>query len=372
MELSINPWLESQIARLQEEVPALVLRDAYRERLQKEEDLPWPVFLMEKALTHAISRNLFLKTIRFRMELPLKTLEGLYWAGVDTVADLLQLTEEELQALSRREEVDVEAVKRFLKSHGLGLDHAPGRTIKYHPIVGFRMIPSPGAGHAFDWRRPTLCLEWFDWFYRERCGFVQLDAYDTLFPNVLLPDLAGGDIPYDYKEIFEAAGRLWQAYEKCCAGCRIQPRVDRPHLPTLEVKTLYWESWRAVIDIFERTTLLDRELVTLYLDGTDDGRLDVADGVQDKDLEYLLVSLVEVKIDVENIVLYFAENLKKDQLYSINPGPRSVDGETASRIRDMRARASDENLRERYLKALEANPGLSWEEFILQAAKEKA
>jgi hypothetical protein len=116
---------------------------------------------------------------------------------------------------------------------------------------------------------------------------------------------------------------------------------------------------------------MDGELAALYLEGTDNGKLDVADTVQDSDLEQLLVSLVEVKIDVENIVLYFEESLKKDKEYSVISGPRSVDGETAARIRDMRKRLPDETLREQYLTALEADSGLSWEEFILQRAKDE-
>jgi len=369
--MPINPWLQGQVARLQEDVPELVLRDAYRERLKTDGGLPWATFLMEKAIAHAISGYLFLKTIRSRMELPAKTLEGLYWAGVDTVADLMQLTEEELLSLSRRGEVDAKAVKRYLKRHGLFLEHAPGRTLKYHPVLGLRTIPSPGVDHVFDGRRPALYPDWFDRFYRDCCWFDQLGEYDALLPAVLLPDLAGGDVPYDYQEIFGAVRKLWIAYENCCAGSRIRPRVDRPRLPTLEVKTLYRESWRAVIDIFERTPLMDGKLAALYLEESDNGRLEVADTVQDSDLEQLLVSLVEVKIDVENIVLYLEESLKKDRLYSINQGPRSVDGETAARIRDMREKVSDEDLRDRYRKALEADPGLSWEEFILQSAREE-
>lgn len=368
--LPINPWLESQIARLQEDVPASVLRDAYRERLKKDEDLSWAALLMEKALAHAISKYLFLKTIRSRMDLPEKTLEGLYWAGVDTVADLMQFTEEELLFLSRQGDIDVKKVKGYLKRHGLYLEHAPGRTVKYHPLLGLRTIPSPGAVRTFDGRRPALYPDWFDRFYRVCCWFNKLDDYDGLFSAVLQPDLAGGDVPYDYKEIFGASKRLWIAYEKCCAESQIRPRVDRFRLPTLEVKALYRESWRAVVDIFERTTLLDRELAAQYLDASDGGKLDVADGVRDEDLQSLLVSLVEVKIDVENIVIYFEECLRKDRQYSINPEPRKVNRETAERIRQMRKRVSDANLRERYLKALEAAPALSWEEFILQVAKE--
>jgi hypothetical protein len=77
---------------------------------------------------------------------------------------------------------------------------------------------------------------------------------------------------------------------------------------------------------------------------------------------------VELKIDIENVVVFLKECIegKHSRYYAERTKP--VDPILQRLIRTLRKKVSDDMLRERYREALAQSPGLSWEEFIVQAA----
>ncbi len=138
-------------------------------------------------------------------------------------------------------------------------------------------------------------------------------------------------------------------------------------MPSRDVRFIYREALRALIDLFERTSLLKNTNVGDYLSTPyDETRLNIAEREgHNESFQLLLISHVEIKIDIENIGLTLEECLKgehKDYYTVRHEHP------FAAAIRRMRENVADETLRARYRKEVEENPDLGWEEFIVQAA----
>ena len=376
--MNVNPFLADAILSYRSARDESALRNRYKAMAAVSEGLSWEDFLMDGALEEAMETEPLLKTLRCRMDLSERTKEGLYRIRVDTLADLLQVTKEELSALSREAGFDEGEVKDYLCGLGLRLRRAPGRTLKVpslrvigkcHPgAMPAWAIPSPGWTTGFDPSRPTLYGNWLSEYCRRNELFEGERKSEGLF-EAAPPPVLDEMMADDYKEFFGAAGTLFDSYMVCCSGRGLHPKVDRPPRPCEDVRHVYREGFRAVVDILERTTLLRYVPAGEYIHASDEGRLNIAErNMHDDGFQMLIISLVEMKIDLENIVTFLQECMegKREDIYS--PRPRAREHPFAGMIRTLRERFSDGELRQRYLSALEDDPQLSWEEFIVQAA----
>lgn len=229
-------------------------------------------------------------------------------------------------------------------------------------------IPSPGAQIDFNIVRPSLYPEWFNIFYRRHGHFDDEERGEEVLRTICPPRLDGGKMPYDYDEFFQAASNLWDSYEECCRYSQLKPLIPRPKFPDENVQHIYQEGVRAVVDIFERTMLLDKATKGKYLLGSDEQKLSIIEECKPESFQLMLISHVELKIDIENIVTYLGECRRGKHKQDYERFSNQVDPKTAKMIVRLRGIYSDDVLRKRYLEVLQQNPNLSWEDFIAQAA----
>lgn len=372
--MDINPWLAEQISLLRERHSDEDIQEVYRHSM----DRTWEQHLLMMAMQDALQLSPFNKMLLFEMALPESVKKGLYLTGIDCGADLLQLSIEELRVASRAFRFETEVVELFLAAMGYTLTSCHRRIPKLSALSTLNakkefnletwMLPSPGTLIDFKIDRPSLFPEWFDEFYRKYGHFDNEETGVQVLRNIRPPRLDGVKMPYDYYEFFQAAGNLWDAYEVTCDLAQIEPRITRPKFPDEDVYSIYREGVKTVVDIFERTMLLDKLSKGKYLSGTDEQKLSIAEEGKPESFQLLLISQVELKIDIENIVIYLDECRKGKHREDFLERPAPVNPKIAKMILRLRGIYSDDCLRERYIKALEQNSDLSWEEFIVQTA----
>ncbi len=101
----------------------------------------------------------------------------------------------------------------------------------------------------------------------------------------------------------------------------------------------------------------------------DETRLNIVEQQRyDGDLQLLLISHVEVKIDIENIAIALNERLKGQNRKEYSLRSKPMKHPFALAIGRLRERYSDDELRACYLEKIKENPDLSWEELIVQTA----
>ena len=368
--LPLNPWLAEIIQLSRNSHSVNYLQDCYKMACARGENLSWPEFLAKNSLEVQMNKNPFLRKPLELMDISDKAKDILYWAGVDKISDLLQITKEELDAICIKEEWVKEEITQYLASIGKELLSYSAKTSKLSLTYGYWTIPSPGASHCFNIARPTLREEWFKEYYRLYGHFEDEEKHRQAFETVRPICMEAELMPRDYKEFFQAAKNLFDSYEDCCAYCKIKPRVNRPIMPDPDVRYIYREALRALIDILERTTLMKRADVGDYLSTQNDQRrLDLSEGEgHNESFQLLLICHVEVKIDIENIGLTLDECLKGQHRneFALRQEPQKHPFSAA--ILRLREKVSDETLRARYRAEVEENPDLGWEEFIVQAA----
>ena len=126
----VNPWLGEVIIGFRQRHSNEELRAAYRRYAEHSPHMPWDVFIAEKALNEEMKRNPFLATRRKDMGLPENTTDFLNANSVDTVADLLQITEEEFKEIFEAREDEIPPIRKYLQDHGLHLYHSDKFTWK--------------------------------------------------------------------------------------------------------------------------------------------------------------------------------------------------------------------------------------------------
>ena len=260
-----------------------------------------------------MSRGAFLRTRLHEMDLPEETKRGLYRIGVDCIADLLQVTEEELMAAEREKGYDAKTVKDYLARHRHHLRSYARRTSKVSLNRPSWMIPLPGAPIAFSIERPSLEPEWFSVYYRRSGHFDGEKDAGAVFAAAPPPILQEGRQPNDYQEFFQIARRLFDSYEQCCSFSGIEPLIPRPAIPQEDVRLIYREGVRAVVDILSRTPLLKHGATAgEYFCASDERKLNIAEvNSKPECFQELLLYHVELKLDIENIVIYLEECIRE-------------------------------------------------------------
>lgn len=363
--IPVNPWLDEQLK-------------AYRTRHPEEEDN------LSRALYESLRWRPFLQTLRANMALPSRTLEGLYWCHVDTVADLLQFTDEELAFCAEREGFDLGCVKSYLRENGYVLGHATGRTYKIPALPVLRSkgkqecqpwaIESPGAEREFDIARPLLNAWWCDRFF-------------SGYGHVLNEEKLAGEFQHvksnlEFREYFFCVKNTWDAYEAICRSEGIPQKLARPDIPLDEEPD--WEEFpnerflalwrgccRVMVDIFERTSLFQKHTPGEYLAASEDGQLNIAEvELATQDFQLLLISFVENRVDFENILFELRDIAAKPRKQEIGKKTTPVNPWLEDVISAYRKIVSDDFLRGQYKAFLSGHPDASWDTYLAAAALE--
>ena len=174
--MEMNTWLVEEVREFSGKHSEFELRNDFAKLSEKTKNLNWEDYLTWRSLIDAINGNPFLKVHRTIMDVQERVREWLYWNNVDRVLDLVQMSDEELRAISGDDKTYYEEVTRFLTENDIKLHHYSKRTykiasgcftLKECPDMLDRWIIRPsGNVHTFNEDRPTLYPEWFDEYYR--------------------------------------------------------------------------------------------------------------------------------------------------------------------------------------------------------------
>lgn len=386
--MNINPWLAEKINEYRRDFDAVMIRLLYEDSVKNDGcDLSWEQYVAVQALDFAFKEDKFLMTLRRNMDLPPEIINALYYCHVDCVADLLQLSKEELEVCAGRYSFEMAPIRKYLRKHGYKLHSCGERTYKIqsrhqYPALWNKeyrtwMLPSPGGTMDFDLDRPLAEKWWIDIFY-SRYVYVQGEELLSSDWKGLIPPLDKG-VPLCYHEFFTAARTFYKTYKSICAAENIaEPLALWEDLPEnckdiagfsndflLQMKRTYVT---ALIDLFERTTLLRHMTPAKFLSGSDEDKLNLLDKEEaDKDIILLLITYVELQIVFNIIMTDFREFAGRPVLPvpdAAKPGPVSASVEKA--IMELRRRHTVEELRAKYIKCLEDSPGIRWEEFLIR------
>lgn len=389
--MNINPWLEEKVQEYRNQRNDSVLRADYDISVQKGSKLSWEQHLTVRALQSALKWDSFLQTIRLKMDLPMKILDALYTSHVDCVADLVQLSEEELAECARSQKFDTAPVKKYLKKHGYKLMRCNERTYKVQSLLLLPTLTtieyktwtlnSPGSILEFDLSRPLgfRGTWWEEEFYSRYEYTAGEDELKSVLKGVK-PALTG-DLPTDYKEFFTAVQTFFNCYDAICEG----EAISRTHfilydIPTKSKELAFIDNGEllftkktyisALISIFERTNLFKYYTPGQFLAATDEQKLNIAERESKNDsFQLLLITYVELRIDFENLLWYIQSLAKKPvKAVNMNDKPTPVNPWLAERIMEYRHDHKEEYIRKCYISYLDEEPETSWTDFLAVAA----
>lgn len=389
--MNINPWLAEKVQEYRNQNKDSVLRADYDFIVQAGSKLSWNQHLTVRALQSALKWDSFLQTIRLKMDLPIVILDALYLCHVDCVADLVQLSEEELAECARMHKFDTAPVKKYLKKHGYKLKRCNERTYKVQSLlvlptlttVEYKtwVLNSPGSTTEFDLTRPISFRGqwWEEEFYSK---YEHTDGEDEL-KSVLKgvkPALIG-DLPTDYKEFFTAVRTFFTCYEAICD----EEGIGRCHsilydLPTKSSELAFINNddllftkktyVSALLSVFERSNLFKYYTPGQFLAGTDEQKLNIAERESKNDsFQLLLITYVELRIDFENLLWYIQSLAKKPaKVLDMSEKPDPINPWLAERIMEYRHDHKEEYIRKCYVSYLDEDPDSSWADFLAVAA----
>ena len=384
---SINPWLAEKLKEYRSRHSDEEMRRDYETDFALGVNLSWDEYHQSRALYEALRWDPFLQTLRANMDLDVSSRERLYNFHIDCLADLLQLSEEELASCGIHDYLDLGGIKKYLKTHGYKLLPGAERTYKIPslPVLASLgkcdwntwLLKPPGIPAEFDLSRPTLAGKWFDEYYAR---YERLDGEEKFrkeFTEVK-PRFPHGEMPTEYTEFFQAIGNLYDSYEAICSSQGLSPRFFRPgdipdsvrelkFFPNRDFLYLWQESCRTVIDIFERTNLFRHSSARIFLAVDLEEKLRIAEEeTQDDNFQLLLVTIVELRIDIKDIITLLSEAVlspEKAEPAPVNPWMAQV-------IKEYRQKHSDEYIRKRYISYLADRPETPWDEFLAAVSLE--
>ena len=385
--MRINPWLAEKVKEYRNLNEDSVLHGDYEIAVRCGSKLSWEQHLAFRALESAVKWDSSLLTIRRRMDLSLDIINALYSCHVDCVADLLQLSEEELSECARVHEFETGPVKKYLKKHGYKLRRCKEGTYKVQSLhlaptlalKDFRTwtLSSPGSETEFDISRPKDELWWVNSYYPKYEYTEEEELLNSSWRG--LKPVLTGELPLDYREFFTAARTFYESYNAVCDGIGVkhflwgglpEKSKDLADFDNSILLLMKHDYVSALIDVFERTSLLRHVTPATFLSATDEGKLNYAENESENEsFQLLLITYVELRIDFENLLIYFKE-LSGRPVRSISEEdkPRPLNPSLEKALMDYRKRHSDEELREEYRKYAFNTPGKSWSDFLTECA----
>ena len=380
----INPYLATIIQNMKAQVPEEQLREEYQQSGRK---LSWLEFLGENALSKVMVDNPVLRMRRAAIPLPETILDGLYWLRVDVVADLLQISEEELRSFEKQENLDVDMIEDFLIKNGLKLYHGTRNSWK---IPALRIIDPDRAclweqwdmasleRHKINPARPALVQEWFDEHYKRQEYIPGEENLADEWLNIK-PELEDGDTPSDLEEFFEDTHLFFDAYEGLCKDEGIKRVVETPTIPCLpeELKlfpndrflSIKKDMVKAVISVLENTNLLGMPTYR-FLGATDERKLQLIEPItHSQNFQLFLIQYVALRVDFESVLDYFnARSISVKTPKKDDKGVQPINPWLAELILKYRKQHSDEFIREGYRQFCEHTPDKSWEDYLAERA----
>lgn len=228
--------------------------------------------------------------------------------------------------------------------------------------------------------RPSLDPAWFDQYYRL---YEYTEGEEDLEKGLRLIRPEGEVLQADYLSYFATLKTYWDACEAICKKFQIQPAIPAPDLPASEAdmagmsndKLLAFkkDAFRALIGVFASGKRLFRHRTMAdYLDASAEERLNIAEVEQeDDDFQMMLIEAVEIRIDLDEILHDLQQYWPKYDLAKPDPGV-PINPWLASLVAILRTTQEEGKLRERYVRAAEADPGLRWDIFLAQEALAEA
>lgn len=384
---SINPWLAEKLKEYRSRHSDEELRRNYETECALGVSLSWDEYHQSRALYEAMRWDPFLRTLRANMDLDVSTRERLYNFHIDCVADLLQVSDEELASCSIHGYLDLKGIKIYLRKHGYKLYSAAERTYKIPslPVLASLgkcewntwLVSPPGRPVEFDLSRPTLAGKWFDEYYARYEHLDGEEKFQKEFAKVK-PRFPHGEMPKEYLEFFQALGYLYESYKALCISQHISPKFFRPraipdsvrelkYFPNRNFLYLWQQSCQTVIDIFERTNLFRHSSAGKFLAVDMEEKLKIAEEeTHDYNFQLLLVTIVELRIDMEDIIILLDETVSspdREEPTPVNPWMEQV-------IMEYRQKHSDEYIRKRYTSYLADRPETPWDDFLAAVSLE--
>lgn len=397
--IHISPWLAERIKEFRQQRGEEMLRNDYDIVRSMGSKLSWEELLAHRALDYAMRWDPFLMTLACRTGLPSSISDYFYSCHIDTVADMLQLSEEEFADLAQKRGFDLKPIKDFLQEHGYKLLSCAEKTYKLstlpfiHParVLFADNIWMADEEWTFDLERPSHTPMWFSTYcskYEHVAGEEKLlGELNEVKPG------PGEEMPDDFKEFFQAVNTLFDAYESICESQNIKPLYFRPDDLPCDAKDLkFFQNCRflelrelallAVIDIFERTYLFKHYTVGKYLSATDEEKLNMAEAEEEnQDFQLLLITHVEIRVDFDCVMDYIkalASAAGKPQVqqkvetnpekHALNEKMDPVNPWLAEAVKEVRVKYTDNYLRVRYVSFLDDCPEKDWTGFLEELA----
>ena len=382
--IEMNPWLEDKVQEFHAFCSDDELQKDYHKLYGHTKYLGWNDYLIWKTLKEAVEEDSFLAVHRYEMDLTRDVKKWLYRNNVDRVLDLIQMTDEELRAITVGNDDYYKQITQYLSYNRFPLRHGKKRTYKISSNCSLKaeyatrldkwIIKAPGTINTFNLARPTLDSEWFDEFYK-RYVFVEKDERIC---RKLVPTTVGlmrDDMPSYFNEFFNSLKSLWDAYYTVRDKYSLYPYYQTIKIPESfeDLRTfpldgfieLKKEVLRAFISALEQTSIMLSCSVDEYFKASDEDKLNIVETEKNEDLQLMMIQYVALKIDFENVIwdldLSFEIKNKPWNEWPFNPWIQEI-------ITGYRTPFSDAELHDQYSDFCGIRRRISWIDFLSQKA----
>ena len=384
----MNPWLEEKVKVLRASHSDEELHLNYMSMSTDENNsLSWDDYIIDMALINAIDADSFLTVHRNNMDIPWYVKKWLYRNNVDRVLDLVQITDEELRAISVGENDYYDKIKDFLAYYGCSLRHCPNRTYKVSssgPLLGKHsgkldkwMINTPGTVFKFNSSRPTTYPEWFDEFYRR----YEITKHEDEVCKPLIPvwGLIQEERIQEFEEFFNDLSLIRKSFENICDRSNIIPVTtehkipkkleDLKNAPLSLLIELKKDALRLIICVLEHLNILLEYPIKEYIEAGDEGKLILIENEKDIELRELLTLHVTLRIDFDNLIWF----LRFDKINRNKPCKEwPINPWMEEKILEYRKQFTEDELNGQYRDLCDYSPSKSRIEFLTQKAFDQA
>lgn len=386
----INVWLQRQISIFRKQHNSDELSKGYKLMTIENNSLLWEDYLAAKTLIELTKQQPFLKKSVWEFDLPETCKESLYKLYIDTVADLMQFSQKELEYFSKTLEINIEEIKNYLINNGFRLtfNGIGSRKLSYLKIASgykggyesdaMKVFDNPSLLTEFNIDRPTLDTDWLDKYYKCYLKVKGENLLQNELKNTKFKIRDGSRKLGPYQDFITAETVFWNTYRGYCTKHEWEKEVgltkipkhatDLKQLTNDQLLSMKKESIRAAISIFRRLTVIGNTSIGAFLEAEDDEKLNICENINVDSLQLLLILFVEISIDFEHLLLDLKEKYEIDNdtdrrvLYgTINPWLRE-------QIEAYRKSHKDDDIRTAYEKAVIERPDLVWIIFLREQA----